>query len=61
MKIDCYEDNIVFMVAFHMKNEGMGKVTEPEFIRGCEALGGADTIEKWVAQIPNLRQQWQNK
>lgn len=47
LKIDAFEDIIVYLIAMHMKNAHMGVITEPEFIKGCENIGCADSIDKW--------------
>jgi DCN1-like protein 1/2 len=57
--IDCGEDILFYLISMHMGCEHMGMVTEQEFCKGCEAVG-ADSIDKWKAQIPNMRKQLQS-
>ena len=61
LKIDPYEDMIVYLVAYHQKAERMGALTEAEFVKGCEAMGGADSIDKIAKYIPQLRNQINDK
>ena len=35
LKVDPYEDVVVYLVAMHMGCERMGIVTENEFVKGC--------------------------
>lgn len=56
--VDCYEDTIVLLVAYHMNSAHMGEVLENEFIKGCEVIG-ADSVDKWKAALPGLRKQWE--
>lgn len=57
LNVNMYEDPVVFMVAYKMGCERNGVVTEAEFLKGAEACGGCDSIDKWAKAIPNLRNQ----
>lgn len=57
--LDCSSDLLFYLISMHMGCEHMGRVTEAEFCKGCEAVG-ADSMEKWKAAIPTLRKQLQD-